>query len=244
MIRYRRLINELLELQLEEQGDEGLLLWSLIPGLRSSQGVNLLATIAYRVLVEGTAISWRPDCIHFRHAAPRHLAAFERVFRCRIEYDSDFDGLSFQSRSLDHDNRFADPGLAVHAKRLLNLIPGVRRSESASQRAAGSIAMLLPTGEANSKNVARSLGLTVRSLQRRLRLEGETFGGLLNSVRRELARRHLNDSSHSITAIAGLAGFAALSSFTRWFISEFGTSPGVWRRSCAEKDPFSRLRDD
>jgi AraC-like DNA-binding protein len=243
MTHYRRLINELLTLKLEEHGAETLVHWSLIPGLRSSQGVNLMATIAYRVLVDGTAINWVPECLHFRHAAPVNRAAFHRVFRCRLEFDSEFDGLSFRSEYLDRENIFGDAELAAHARSLLDLLPGVRRTESTAERAKGTIAILLPKGEANSENVARSLGLSTRNLHRRLGAEGETFGGLLKAVRRELVARQLKDSSHSITAIAELSGFSAVSAFTRWFTAQFGMPPREWRRAQANGEARAYASD-
>ena len=230
MIEYRRLINELLHLSLQVNGDNSLLVWSLIPGLRSSQGVNFLATIAYRVLVDATAVDWQPECIHFRHSAPRYAATFARVFRCPVEFESSFDGISFSSTSLDLKNDFADPELAAHARRLLNLMPGIRDDETTVERARGIIALLFSSGTADARNVARCLGCNVRALQRRLEREGHTFSGLLNDVRSELAMRCLKDSRQSITAVAHLTGYSTLSSFTRWFVSEFGMPPGKWRK--------------
>ena len=229
LIDYRRLLNDLLSLELDEHGEETLLHWSLVPGLRSSQGINLLATIAYRVLVHGPAIDWDPDCVHFRHAAPNHLAAFNRVFRCRLEFNSDFDGLSFPSRFLDSDNPDGDAELATHARNLLNLLPGIQRPPTTSERARKAIVILLPKGEANVKSVAHSLGQSSRSLHRRLRDEGQTFGGLLNSTRRELVERLLEDSSHPMTTIAELSGFSSVSTFTRWFSLQFKIPPSAWR---------------
>ena len=51
------------------------------------------------------------------------------------------------------------------------------------------------------------------------------------TIWRELAIRYLANSSQSITMVAQLTGYSALSSFTRWFIAEFGTPPGKWRRT-------------
>ena len=231
MVQYRRLLNELLHLRLEEHGDEALLMWSLIPGLKSTQGVNLLATIAHRVLVDQTAIDWRPDCVYFRHAPPKYLASFTRVFACPIVFNSDFDGMSFRSKSLDLKNGYGDPELAAHARTLLNLMPGVRKEQTVSETAKATIAVMLPNGEADTGNVARCLGMTVRTLQRRLRDEGSTLGTLLNDVRKELAQRYLAHSTQSNTAVAELMGYSTLSSFTRWFVSEFGMPPGEWRRA-------------
>ena len=73
------------------------------------------------------------------------------------------------------------------------------------------------------------MGLRARTLQRLLEREGRTFATLLNEVRRELALRYLASSTHNVTAIAQMTGYATPSSFTRWFAAEFGTAPAAWR---------------
>lgn len=236
-MKYRRLLNELLQLRLHLDGPSAVLEWSLIPGLRSSQGINLLATVAYRVFVDGSGCNWQPDCVHFRHAAPEHLASFNHVFRCSLEFNSTFDGVSFASSCLGLPNEFADTELASHARRLLDLMPGVRRDDTMSQRVAAAIPLLISEGQADVEGVSHSLGTSVRTLQRRLIAEGQSFSGLLNDARCELAVRYLRCSDLSITSIAELCGFSALSSFTRWFISEFGVSPRRWRNEPSAKEP-------
>ena len=68
-----------------------------------------------------------------------------------------------------------------------------------------------------------------RTLQRSLGNEGRTFAMLLNDVRRELALRYLSSSTHSITSVAQMTGYATPSSFTRWFTAEFDMAPAAWR---------------
>jgi len=236
MIEYRRLLNDLLHLTLRDDGRSAILEWNLIPGLQSSEGVSLLATIAYRVLVDGAGFMWQPDCIHFRHASPNQIATFKRVFRCSIEFDSDFDGMSLPSACLDLTNEFADPELARHARRLLDLMPGIRRSDSITERTKSTLPSLISAGRADTKSIAESLGLSARTLQRQLLSEGQSFTRLLNDVRRELALRYLSNSNQSITAVAHSTGYSALSSFNRWFVSEFGMPPGKWRRLMRRRD--------
>jgi len=235
-IEYRRLLNELLQLRLHDDGRSAVLEWSLIPGLRSSQGINLLATVAYRVLVDGAGCNWMPDCIHFRHSMPVHISTFNRVFRCSLEFNSTFDGMSCASASLGLPNEFADPSLAAHARRLLNLMPGIRHDDAMSQKVAAIIPLLISNGQADVDGAAQCLGVSVRTLQRRLIGEGQSFSKLLNETRRDLVVRYLRNSNQSITAVAELSGYAALSSFTRWFISEFGISPKKWRKIMQARD--------
>jgi AraC-like DNA-binding protein len=48
-------------------------------------------------------------------------------------------------------------------------------------------------------------------------------------VKRDLAVRYLANPTYSKTEIARLLGYGQLSSFTRWFIAEFGAPPTRWR---------------
>ena len=87
----------------------------------------------------------------------------------------------------------------------------------------------MPSGRANLDLVGENLGLHPRTLQRLLGREKLSFGMLLNEVRRELALRYLSGSTHSVSSIAQMTGYATPSSFTRWFCTEFGTAPAAWR---------------
>jgi len=89
----------------------------------------------------------------------------------------------------------------------------------------------LPMGRATVEQVAQSLGMTVRALQRQLEDESETFSGLINSVRRELAIRYIEDKQHSLGHVAELLGYSTQTSFTRWFKAEFGVAPLRWQQS-------------
>ncbi|MCY1369200.1 hypothetical protein D9M69_562250 [compost metagenome] len=59
-------------------------------------------------------------------------------------------------------------------------------------------------------------------------------------MRRDLALRYLENPNNSMSRIADMFGFSMASSFTRWFISQFGMPPAAWRSAqkqsglCAE----------
>ena len=86
------------------------------------------------------------------------------------------------------------------------------------------------------EGAAACVGLPPRTLQRRLVAEGHSFSQMLNEARRDLAVRYIGNSSQSITAVAQQLGYSAQSSFTRWFISEFGMAPAKWRRLMRRRD--------
>jgi AraC-like DNA-binding protein len=235
-VEYRRLINEIVDMHVRTDRRSAVLEWTLLPGLHSVQGTNVLATIAYRILVDGAGCKWQPECVHFRQSPPAQVTTFQRVFRCSLEFESSFEGISFPSRCLNLPNEYADPELATHARRLLDLVPGIRKHETLTERVRSTIPFLISNGQADVQGVARYLGISVRTFQRKLAVEGQSFGSLLNEARRELAVRYLANSNQSITMVAQLTGYSALSSFTRWFIAEFGIPPGKWRRTALARN--------
>jgi AraC-like DNA-binding protein len=78
--------------------------------------------------------------------------------------------------------------------------------------------------------VARELGLSARTLQRRLAEEGATFQQLMQQARRELARHYLLHSSRELNETAYLLGYENARSFFRafhdWEGSPSSTSKG------------------
>lgn len=88
----------------------------------------------------------------------------------------------------------------------------------------------LRTDEAHVDRIAKRLGLTSRSLQRRLKDEGTSFNAVREDVRRQLSRRYL-DEGLSIAEISFLLGFSEPSAFFRAFKRWNGMTPLEARRS-------------
>jgi AraC-like DNA-binding protein len=79
------------------------------------------------------------------------------------------------------------------------------------------------------QDVAHELGLSARTLQRRLTDSGITFQQVVEETRRELARHYLKQRAVELNEAAFLLGFADANSFFRAFQLWEGTSPGEWR---------------
>jgi len=92
------------------------------------------------------------------------------------------------------------------------------------------IAVLLPHGKARMSEVARKLGLTQKTLARRLSSEDLTFSDILQNLRIGLANRHLADKELSISQIAWLLGYQSISAFTNAYKRWTGHTPRMTRR--------------
>jgi AraC-like DNA-binding protein len=92
----------------------------------------------------------------------------------------------------------------------------------------------LPSGPVVESEVAGALNVSKRTMQRKFREQGETFRSLLVGVRKDLARRYLENPSFSITEIAFLLGYTDTSAFSRAFKEWFGASPSQLRSQLHE----------
>jgi AraC-like DNA-binding protein len=230
MSRYRTFLNEALVIRIEDCGDTVVVREDLfIDGVgHARQAYELALGTLYRICCAVLGARWRPISVHFSHPAPESLDIHRRVFEAPCVFDSEFNGMLCSASDLDRQSPTSDPVMARYAEQFMHSLPNVGAA-STSQEVARAIQMLLPKQRASIAGVADSLGVNVRTLQRRLEAEGVVFGELLSQVRRGLAERYLTVPSASLTDVAARLGYSQLSSFTRWFTAEFGMSPSAWR---------------
>src|SRR5690606_23174045 len=83
----------------------------------------------------------------------------------------------------------------------------------------------------HASELAAALGITERTLRRRLLAEGTSLSAIADALRRERAMVLLRESDLSISAIAHQLGFADATAFSRAFRRYSGTSPERARRA-------------
>lgn len=120
--------------------------------------------------------------------------------------------------------RSFEPGLK---ERLAELQPAATTAE----RVRAALLELLPSGAASMEAVAARLGTSTRTLQRRLKHEGQHFQAVLDRTRESLARHYLKTSTLNGAEIAFLLGFDDPHSFARAFRSWTGETPDKARRA-------------
>jgi AraC-like DNA-binding protein len=119
---------------------------------------------------------------------------------------------------------------------LVNAIidPGER---SLVQEVEQAIQLLMPAGRASIASVADSLGMTVRTLQRRLDEVDASFTDLLDRVRVREVNRYMAQRRLRLTDIADALGYASLSAFSNWYSRRFGESPRSFRARSKSGNP-------
>ncbi len=87
----------------------------------------------------------------------------------------------------------------------------------------------IASGKPDIADVAREMGLSERTLQRRITEQGGTYRALLDEARQELGRHLLSDGRTSTDEVAFMLGFQDKSSFYRAFRAWEGVTPGEWK---------------
>ena len=231
---FRARINSTLVLNIEEIDDIVILREEFSfrrpePARQSTDlAVGVLARICNSVLGAG----WHPQTVCFSHPAlPVHeMPIFARLFGLRPQFDSEFNGIVLRASDLDRLNPAADVQLADYARKLLDSVLSADEF-SASQNVDQTIRLLLPSGKANIQACAASLGMTVRTLQRALDADGNSFSGQLHRVRMQLAGDYLANPRMRITDVAEMLGYSSIGAFTRWHTHAFGQSPRDRRKT-------------
>jgi len=169
---------------------------------------------------------------------PRHRGLLEARFGCPVRFSAPHNALVFRNRDLDR------PFVTYNQELLSALGPHLEAELEAGAAASDlgdEVKRTLKRSLAGSRptipSVAADLGMSPRTLQRRLREIKLSFKQLLTDARRELARHYLLKSKVELTEIAFLLGYEDANSFFRAFLDWEGRPPGEWRTAHAEPHP-------
>jgi len=194
----------------------------------------LAATFNYmRELCGG---DWVPTEVLIPHARPLDVAPYRSFFKAMPTFNSELCALRFPAHWLENAVKGADSErLRAAGEQVSNGGP-----PALLQQVYRALRLLLLHERHGGDDVARTLAMHRRTLNRRLRAEGTTFQHVLDDVRFTVARELLSASTVSIDDVAAALGYGGVSSFTRTFQRWSGTSPGRWRRStCAPPSLFA-----
>jgi AraC-like DNA-binding protein len=155
---------------------------------------------------------------------------YQNYFECPIRYGAERSRLVLNSGDLDRPF----PG---HNQELLEILTPALASALGELQARSSIReqvkvvlkRSLASGRPELFDVARDLGVSERTLQRRITGEGTSFRELLVEARQELGRQLLSDPTADIDEVACLLGYQDASSFYRAFRYWEGVTPSRWR---------------
>jgi AraC-like DNA-binding protein len=168
--------------------------------------------------------------VHFTHPAPSYRQEYERVFGCKVVFDSEWNAMRMHPEAptwrVALQPRYV---FGVLTERADILMQGLHDSRTTRAQVEGIILPILHKGDATADAIASVMGYSRQTLFRRLKEEGVTFEEVLDDLRHRMALHFLQGRRASVNEVAYLVGFSDRASFSRAFKRWTGRSPGEVR---------------
>ncbi len=175
----------------------------------------------------------QPLAIELRCPAPADASVFHDIFGIEPLFEAPRNAMLFALEDLQAPLPQAQISARDSGEQLCERLCGELALTLAATPTARQVQQLLLRDSASllgAAAVAERLGLSERTLQRRLAQEGQSLQGLNDGIKRRLAERLLCESRMDLHGIAQCLGYAEAASFSRAFQRWTGQSPGRWKR--------------
>lgn len=186
-----------------------------------------VGTLACMQALSGRRIT--PLEVRFTHAREPLKEIYEGFFCAPVRFRAAIDAIDFDRDALEQPLRNADAGarrrFQEHFRKLM-----AAAGDPLATAVERAIESALESGTLSQQRVAKLLGMSSRSLQRKLRERGMRYQKLIEESRRSLASRLLLDRSRNISEVALAIGYD-ISSFNRIFRRWTGVSPSAYRKA-------------
>jgi AraC-like DNA-binding protein len=231
--RYMRLVNDTLSIRLEVDGEDALVRFDntvMLPRAATDfQAGSIFWNHTRRWLGDVLA----HVVVSFAHDVPSERAEYDRTFApASVRFSAPFSGFLLRRTDLAVPLERADPKLhdviTKHARQVMAELPA---AESVTERARAIAAKELAHGNPNAMHVATELGMSLRTLGRKLAEEGTTFKDVLDDLRKRLALQFVAGRDLALSDVALLLGFSETAAFHRAFRRWTGQTPLEYRRS-------------
>jgi AraC-like DNA-binding protein len=190
-------------------------------------------------LIRSFSVRARPERVSFNHAAPSYHSEYTRLFEGVEHFEQPYTGIEFDralmsAASLHKDDDLHGALRSIAERRVLRLMQRTPYAVRVHEH----IVRQGPGCDTAMDSVASALGLSVRSLRRRLAAEGKTYDSIANEALSMIAKHLLRDKQQTVQEVAYEMGFSDTCTFHRAFKRWTGTTPRAYRdETVTERTP-------
>jgi AraC-like DNA-binding protein len=230
--RYFRVVGDGEDIEIERGGPEVALRFresdSKLRGLRHNS--EYMAAIIVRACRDMTRKRISPLRVEFVHARPNATIDYDRYLGCRVKFHAEWDALIYDAKTTQLPVVGADDKLLKVLERACRLVLGpTPRKRHVVHDVRELIADRLTKGSIRIDNIARELGMSSKTLERRLAERGKSFSTLLDEIRSGMARNYLAETDFRLDQVAYLTGYSESAALVRSFKRWTGTTPMQFR---------------
>ncbi len=203
-------------------------------GLRHNS--EYMAAIIVRACRDMTRKRLSPVRAEFMHGRPNASVAYDRYLGCPVKFHAQWDALIFDAKVAQLPVIGADDRLLKVLERACRQVLGPAPRKQDLVHDVREWAMdRLTKGPIHIDDIARELGMSAKTLERRLGEKGKSFTALVDEVRRGLATRYLGETDFRLEQVAYLTGYSEPAALVRAFKRWTGTTPMQYRNTVDER---------
>ncbi len=237
--RYIILLTPETRTALLQEGDHYILTYQVLCASPSQSRQSMEMTLTQFILMIRFLLqddNWQPERIYFEHSAPPENELKNFPLGGELIFDHFFSGICFPKDLLQAANDDYDPQLlALLESQVLQTLENHIVSDSLLDHIRLLISSNIGNTEITADNVASELGMSRRTMHRRLSENGTTFNALREEIVLHIAKESLSKTSVSITELAHKLGYADSSAFDRAFKRLTGKKPLQYRKEHTPK---------
>ncbi len=220
------------EINLIDDGDNTILEWTYSPLIaRREQYVDCAAAIVFRQLQKSVGRSFQLLRANFERTMPRDKSLHINMFSKSVFFNAESNAFVFPSEMLNLGNPNADRILfELMSEQCQVLVDKNAQKDDIVSLLKNDLVEHMTSNDRAISDVARRLGMSERTLQRRLENAGTSFWDVCESTRDELSIRLLKATNSSLSEIAQKTGYSSQSAYTRAVKRWHGMSPGKLRK--------------
>ena len=218
LARYQRILSEAIRFTLNETSDSYVLAWVMQPALMALRHpVESNMHLVMRAARELTGSGISPLAVELPTPPPANLAEYKKIIGCPISFGCDRAAILWRPEQMQLQTVAADDALVGYLDELAKIAVGPLDSglDSATTAVRRTLWSLLPSGRPSIWRTASEMGVSVRTLQRRLSDEGSSFSAVLDTLRRDVTTELMADGRQPAADISFLLGYSEPSAFYR-----------------------------
>jgi len=233
LVNFYPLVQDATNVKLEVHDDVATISYRILdPNIWPRHQDALYTLGVFSTLIRAADADAWPKVRILLEASQRDVRAdLSRVVRAPVTYNAQTNAISFHASLLDKPLNGKHTRInQQHIIQLSQALTKKNRSMSVTERVRYTVLADLADSLTSQEHVARQLGLSSRTLRRKLSLEGHSYQELLDECRMQLAAREFTTSSCvSLSQMALKLGYSEHSTFTRAFGRWSGMAPKEYR---------------
>jgi AraC-like DNA-binding protein len=232
LARYAPLIVDDLRVSIAREGEHAVLRYDFHCGAQETVlrfAAECFAATCLRLGYAHFAPDDQPVCLRFAYPEPSYVDRYHKVFGCPLAFDQAENAIVCNASILDRRQPFSDTTMEAELRKTADAMLGQMIAPSYAQRLRAMLRQERDLCNLETERIAQRLGVSLRTLRRKLSREGASLADLIEEVRNDIAQSELRRPGATVREVAERLGYSEPSAFHRAFKRWTGETPKAFR---------------